>query len=222
MRPDAGRAVVTLRPARGSDRREIYRWLAESDVTASMMGPPLFPDHPPPTWEEFCRDYGPHFFDGTREDVGRSFIIEVAGEPVGQVNYDGMDRARGTAELDIWLRSESVCGRGYGPDALAALTRHLHGTFGVTEFIIRPSLRNPRAIRAYGKAGFTRLGIAGEEQAAIYGPGDYVDTVVMRKSIPARQDGGGQARVGHEGAPDGRRTAAHPTNTGKRKGGTPP
>src|SRR5262245_45159900 len=141
-------SVVTLRPAREDDRRAVYQWLAESDLTPSMLGPPLFPETPAPTWDEFCEDCGPHFFDGKREEAGRSFIIELDGEAVGHINYDGVDLARGLAELDVWLRSGNVCGRGYGSDALVALTCHLHETFGVTELILRPSRRNVRAIRA--------------------------------------------------------------------------
>jgi diamine N-acetyltransferase len=174
-------SLVTLRPAREQDRRAIYQWLAESDLTPSMLGLPDFPDAPVPTWDQFCEDYGPHFLDGTRPEVGRSFIIEVDGEAVGHVNYDGMDSARGRAELDIWLRSSAVCGHGYGSDALGALTRYLHEAFGVTEFILRPSRRNPRAIRAYAKAGFALLPLTNEQQAEIYGPGDYQDTVVMHQ-----------------------------------------
>jgi RimJ/RimL family protein N-acetyltransferase len=177
-------SMVTLRPARESDRRDVYRWLAESDVTRCMMGPPLYPDASVPTWDEFCDDYGPHFFDGSREEVARSYVIEVDGEAVGHVNYDGMDPVRGTVELDIWLRSEGVCGRGYGSDALAALTGHLHERFGTTEFVIRPSRRNPRAVHAYEKAGFAPLPLSGEQQAEMYGPGDYTDAVVMRRRLP--------------------------------------
>src|SRR5262245_3275641 len=130
-------SLVILRPAREQDRRAIYLWLAESDLTSSMLGPPNFPDAAVPTWDQFCGDYGPHFLDGMRQDVGRSFIIEVDGQAVGHVNYDGLDLARGIAELDIWLRSSEVCGFGYGSDALEALTRYLHEAFGANEFILR-------------------------------------------------------------------------------------
>ncbi len=37
---------VVLRPATEQDRRMIYKWLAESDITPSVMGPPYFLDHP--------------------------------------------------------------------------------------------------------------------------------------------------------------------------------
>jgi RimJ/RimL family protein N-acetyltransferase len=176
-------SLVTLRSARDDDRRAIYQWLALSDLTASMLGPPDFCDAPAPTWDEFCSDYEPHFFDGTRQEIGRSYIIESGGKAVGHVNYDGMDLAQRFAELDIWLRSSEACGQGYGPDALQALMRHLHTTFGIIDFILRPSRRNGRAIRAYAKAGFLLLPLTDEEQAERYGPGDYSDTVVMAKRL---------------------------------------
>jgi len=180
---------LELEKARGErhreqDRRAVYQWLAQSDLTPSMMGLPDFPDSPVPTWEEFCGDYGPHFFDGSRPEVGRSFLIEVAGEAVGHVNYDGLDSGRGIAELDIWLRSSADCGLGYGPEALRALTRSLHEAFGITEFILRPSRRNVRAIHAYTKAGFSMLPLTNEEQAKVYGAGDYRDTVVLHLRWP--------------------------------------
>ena len=60
---------VSLRPAVASDRRQVYEWLARSDVTPSMMGPPDYPDHPIPSWEEFCADYLPHYFDDSENSV---------------------------------------------------------------------------------------------------------------------------------------------------------
>ncbi|MDZ4064392.1 MAG: GNAT family N-acetyltransferase, partial [Coriobacteriia bacterium] len=140
--------VVTLRPAEEPDRRAVYQWLAESDVTSSMLGLPIFPDAPPPTWDEFCEDYGPRFFDGTKEETERSYIIEIGSEAVGHVNYEVADPAR-----------------------------------NIVEFIIRPSRRNPRAIRAYAKAGFTAVPLTRAEQAEAYGPGDYSDSVVMLKRL---------------------------------------
>lgn len=177
---------VTLRPATADDRRAIYEWLACSDVTSSMMGPPLFPDMPIPTWEQFRDDdYELLFFDGSRPDLGRSYIIEVDAEAIGHISYGEGDLTPGFAELDIWMRAETVCGRGYGADAVATLARHLYETLGLREFILRPSRRNVRAIAAYERAGFVRMALSNEEQAALYGPGDYDDTVVLRKRMDA-------------------------------------
>ncbi|MHC5110045.1 MAG: hypothetical protein ACYTHJ_09215 [Planctomycetota bacterium] len=67
-----------------------------------------------------------------------------------------MDRGGSHAELDVWMRSESCCGMEHGSAALAALCRALFIAHPELQLIIRPSLRNPRAIRACRKAGFIK------------------------------------------------------------------
>jgi RimJ/RimL family protein N-acetyltransferase len=62
----------------------------------------------------------------------------------------------------------------------------------VAEFLVQPSARNPRAIRAYEKAGFRRLGLPIEEARALWGPSDYADSVYMVRSMPP--EGGGADR----------------------------
>jgi diamine N-acetyltransferase len=85
--------LITLRPACEGDRRRVYEWMAESEVTRWMMGPPLFPEAPVPTWDEFCADYVPLFLTGH----GRTSEVvhpEVDGEAVGHVSYSEVDPAR--------------------------------------------------------------------------------------------------------------------------------
>ena len=193
-------SIVRLRPARESDRRAVYSWLAESDLTGSMMGPPTYPDSPPPTWDEFCADYGPQFFDGSTPRVEASYIIEVRDEALGQVNYEVREAPLRYAELDIWLRSEGDTGHGYGSDALAALTAHLSATLGIRTFLLRPSARNRRAIRAYQKAGFVLVPMAARQQVETYGPGDYDDSVVLiMEGSTERVPPAGEAPGGYAG-----------------------
>ena len=59
-----GRRII-LSPASAEDARPIYEWLACSDLTATMLGPPTYPELPVPTWEQFRADYLDHFFDGS-------------------------------------------------------------------------------------------------------------------------------------------------------------
>jgi RimJ/RimL family protein N-acetyltransferase len=176
--------AVTLRNATPADRRAVFEWMAQSDLTASMMGPPEFAENPVPTWEQFLADYLPYFFDGSEPELGRSFIIEHRGKAVGHVSYSQMDPSRSFAELDIWMRDSSCCGRGHGRDALVQLSEHLHSTFGVRELILRPSARNIRAVRAYAAAGFEVITMPQEEQALRYGAGEYHDTALMRRVWP--------------------------------------
>lgn len=177
--------LITLRPATMEDRRAVYDWAANSDTTAAMMGPPLYPDNLPPTWEEFCEDHLPHFFDGSAPELGRIFIILVEGEPVGQVYYNDiwlLDGKRCT-ELDIWMRAEKYCGKGYGSDAVQTLCDYLARELNVAHVMMQPSARNPRAIRSYEKIGFVRVPLSVEEAQAIWGPNDYWDSVYMVKTM---------------------------------------
>ncbi len=81
------RLNVSLRPAVTSDRRHVYKWLAKSDVMPSMMGSPDYPDHPIPTWDEFCADYLPHYFDDSEPLSGRCFIIVAEEQDLGVVPW---------------------------------------------------------------------------------------------------------------------------------------
>ncbi len=175
--------TLPLRPAVVSDRRQVYEWLAKSDVTPSMMGPPDYPDLSIPTWEEFCADYLPHYFDDSAPYSGRCFIIVVDHQDVGVVCYNAIDEQRRLTELDIWLRAEVYCGKGYGSDALRYLCVHLQEAFGVDEFILRPSKRNQRAIAAYRRAGFELLPLTPAEQRVTFGEGDCEDSVVLLKRL---------------------------------------
>jgi RimJ/RimL family protein N-acetyltransferase len=182
---------VTLRPAGPEDGPTILDWLYRSDVTPSMLGPPLYPERPASPPGEDGGGYEPHFFDGSAPELGRCYLILAGGEPVGQVSYNDIHEhgGRRRTELDIWMRNESCCGRGHGTDALGALCLHLHDRLNVAEFMVQPSARNPRAIRAYERAGFRRLGVPIEEARDLWGPSDYADIVYMVRSVPPEGDG---------------------------------
>jgi RimJ/RimL family protein N-acetyltransferase len=53
------------------------------------------------------------------------------------------------------------------------------------QFYIAPSLRNPRAIKAYEKAGFKKLKMNRSKAAKKFGVDifDYNDNVVMKKTL---------------------------------------
>ena len=97
--------LVVLRPASLDDRRRIYEWLVDSDATPMMMGPPQFPDHSIPTWEQFCADYADQFFLPNGDGSGRLFVIRANQREIGCISYDGLDNWHGIAEFGYldWL-----------------------------------------------------------------------------------------------------------------------
>lgn len=165
---------TTLRPATLDDRRTIFEWGHDSDIA-----PFIYPDGgSTETFEDFCADWKTHFFTDEAPEQGRMFLILHRDSPVGTIAYNDVlpgDRV----EIDIWLSSESQCGKGLGPDAINALCSYLSTELGVRTFMMQPSARNPRAIRAYEKAGFVRTPATVEEIRAEWGGVDSDDSVLM-------------------------------------------
>lgn len=167
--------IVHLRPATFDDRRRIYEWLAESDITHKMLGAPYFPDNEVPDWDYFVQDYNPHFFTDDDPEQGRSYIILAGDEEVGHINYNEIERTSKSVELDIWLAAQRYTGKGYGSDAINTLCEYLYQELGCTTFILAPSARNHDAVQAYRKCGFD---LSTEPPPLGFIP-DYNDTVVM-------------------------------------------
>jgi RimJ/RimL family protein N-acetyltransferase len=170
--------LVTLRPATLNDRKPIFDWLTNSNVTKFMMGPPTYPDSPIPTWNEFLNDYKEYFFDSSKPLLGRCYVIEVNSEPVGQINHDKIYMADYSTELDIWLNCSKYMNKGYGSDAIVTLCDYLTNNFKCKKFIIAPSKRNIVAIKAYKKAGFVETDIVHDWFLV-----DYYDTIILIKNV---------------------------------------
>ena len=140
---------LRLQQATLIDRDKIYQWLACSDATSEMLGPPIFPDAPVPTYEEFCEDYNEEAF----RDYGnfRLFLIVVDQVEVGAISYFIRDDV---AELDLWIARKQNWNKGYGSTALKLAIDRLKDKGFINTLIIRPSARNHRAVASYQKAGF--------------------------------------------------------------------
>lgn len=178
---------IVLRPAREDEREKVFRWLAQSDLTSTMLGPPTFPDHPIPSWEEFCDSYPLSFFNSEGDGSGRNYIIMTGNEEAGIIGYDLLDKEKNQVWFDIWMSSSNYCGHGYGSDALVTLCNHIHKNYSITSFHISPSARNERAVAAYKKAGFEYIKIMNrEEQITEFGEAEYDDNVLMVKKIPRK------------------------------------
>ncbi len=172
---------IRLRPAVLTDRDPIYKVLARSELTGNLLGHPSQDHTPLLSFEQFCDDYKRHYFDDSKPESGRCFVIELGGQAIGQVNYNEIENAR--TELDIWMFEEKYCGHGYGSEALRLLCDYLQSRLRVQGFYIKPSASNPRAIRAYEKAGFRRTALFEKEALQEYGRKDSIDDIYMQKDI---------------------------------------
>jgi len=176
---------IRLRPAVLADRRQIYEALARSDLTDILLG--HFSSEACTallSYEQFCSDYKPYYFDDSRPELGRCFVIEADEQAVGQVNYNDIEKDKNRTELDIWMFSEELCGHGRGSEALRLLCDYLCRESIVDGFYIKPSASNPRAIHAYEKAGFMMTTLSEEDAKVEYGSKwDSIDSVYMTRNI---------------------------------------
>jgi RimJ/RimL family protein N-acetyltransferase len=184
---------VGLRRARPADAPRAWRWLAQSDLTPRRLGPPLFPDHPPPSYAAFCNDFAPHFFDGSLPYEGRGFVIRslADGREVGFIVHDRLDVLNDVVGLDLWLADGSSAGRGYGSEAIGLLCSWLQAQRGINRFLLRPSRRNVRALRAMRRAGFRETDLPATQvlDKLALPRGEYADEVLLFRflSLPPQR-----------------------------------
>jgi len=182
---------VELVPATLDDKQKIYDWCFHSETTKSHSGPPDYLENPISTWEEFFDEgYVDYFFTGMEPENGRGFMILYDREPIGFISYCSFHLKPRKSEFDIWMHSEAHCGKGFGTDAIVALSGYLNKNIGVTELIMRPSVKNTRAVKTYMKAGFEKSDKSPSdfllpEYIPLYGDGDYGEggDVLLRKKF---------------------------------------
>jgi len=171
---------VTLRTAKLEQQKLVYEMALS---TGYMRG--RFQQDYPGGFVAFAEDYNDVFFDNKTPSVCGAVMIYVGDEPAGFISYSSESYGKaylnqGILEIDVWTNGENNCGKGLGSDAVATLTDHLNHEYGIHTFIILPETGNLRAVRAYEKAGFGKIG-GNEKQSmlkAVYRPeylANYID-----------------------------------------------
>src|SRR4030095_7904523 len=183
-------AKVTLQRANITDRARVYEWLIGSDLTPTMMGGAMFPDRPIPAMDEFSARYPNFYFDGTRPYGGRMFVMAVGKQDIGCISHGAIDLANDVAELDIWLSERKLAGRGYGAEAPVGLCDWLQTNYGVNRFLVRPSRRNVKALRAMRRAGFRETDLPASDIIAKLSlpEGRYADEFLLLRILDTPPD----------------------------------
>lgn len=135
-----GQDPLSLRPSTSDDLDILARWFADPEVFRWWGGRPL-------TRDEVAAKY-----TGLRCPRVESHIVELEGQPIGYIQYHL--EGPGQAGLDMMLVPE-FRDRGLGPKVARLLVAHLRWDLGWTDITVDPAHDNPRAIRAWQKAGFT-------------------------------------------------------------------
>jgi aminoglycoside 6'-N-acetyltransferase len=154
---------LRLRPLRAADAGGLEAILHEPDVAAWWVG---------------------HEGDAKRvieeifEDADTvALVIDVEGEAVGLVQYEEENTPDYRhASIDIFVATDWQ-GRGVGTEALRLLARYLFRERGHHRLTIDPAAANERAIRAYERVGFRRVGVMREYERGA--DGVWRDAILM-------------------------------------------
>jgi RimJ/RimL family protein N-acetyltransferase len=140
---------VELTELRPGDSDQLYAWINDRELV--ILNAPFAPvsraDHD--QWFEAIRD---------RPDVA-IFAIRLDGQLIGTCQLNGIDRDAGTCSLQIRVGDRAEWGRGHGTKAIERLLDHAFGELGLRRVELEVFATNPRAIRAYEKSGFERVGL---------------------------------------------------------------
>lgn len=152
---------VTLRPLAEADFPRLLEILAEDGVRR------WWGDHDE---ARLRRDY-------LAEGSDTAFTILDGAEIAGLLSYwEEDDPDSRHAGMDIFVASARQ-GQGLGIDALRTLARHLIAERGHHRLVIDPAAANERAIAAYEKLGFRRVGVM--RRAQRLPGGDWHDCLLM-------------------------------------------
>ena len=144
---------VRLRPISAGDRDAMSRILAEPGVARWWVHEGL----------EIAVD---GLYD---EDEGVRLSIEVDGEIAGFIQFvEELTPDYRHAGIDLFVAT-AFQGMGIGPEAIRLVARHLFEERGHHRLTIDPAAANERAIRAYEKVGFRRVGVMRRYERSIDG-----------------------------------------------------
>ncbi len=95
---------------------------------------------------------------------------------IGSCAFNHIDWRVGAAEFGIMIGEKNYWSRGYGTDAVRLLVQFGFKTLNLNRIFLHVYDSNPRAIRAYEKAGFI---FEVRERQAAYRNGKYIDMLLM-------------------------------------------
>jgi aminoglycoside 6'-N-acetyltransferase len=150
---------MILRPLAAADAAELLRILRTPEVARWWDVP----------------DEG---FPLTDDPGATRLVIEVDGAVAGLIQFsEELEPRYKHASVDLFLAPE-LHGRGFGTEAVRAVVRQLVAERGHHRITIDPAAGNAAAIRAYEKAGFTRVGIMRRYERDV-GGGGWHDGLLM-------------------------------------------
>jgi diamine N-acetyltransferase len=97
---------------------------------------------------------------------------------IGSLAFNDINWRIRSAEMGILIGDKSYWNRGYGTESVLLLAHYGFHTLNLNRIFLHVFETNPRAVRAYEKAGFK---LEGRERQAEFQDGRYIDVLRMSK-----------------------------------------
>ena len=137
---------VVIRNATAADAVILETWWNDGTIMAHAG----FPNGTGQTAEEIAEK-----IRTDADKVHRRMIIELAGNPIGETNYNHL--REGVAEIGIKICDFSKQNKGYGKIILSMLILYLFDELGYEKIVLDTNLRNKRAQHVYEQLGFRKV-----------------------------------------------------------------
>lgn len=162
---------IRLRAPTRSDLPRFVEWLNDPDVRDGLLlYLPLSQEDEEAWFENMLKTPAPQ----------RPMVIEVHHRDdwvmIGNCGLHVIDWRIRSAEAGIFIGDPSNWNKGYGTEVMRLLLRHGFYTLNLNRIALEVFQTNPRAIRAYEKAGFVQ---EGRKRQGMYRDGEYIDILLM-------------------------------------------
>ncbi len=174
---------VRLRGVEKADVPKFYEWINDPDVTDGLAVYLPFSMQDEEKWLESI---------GSREQAEKPLAIEMregrGWRLIGNCSFFHIEWTNRAAEFGIMIGDKSIWNKGYGTETVELILQHGFDTLNLNRVFLRVYSSNPRARRAYEKAGFV---FEGTMREAVYKRGKYADVhfmSVLRSEWDARRE----------------------------------
>ncbi|MEV0446462.1 GNAT family protein [Streptomyces sp. NPDC050600] len=184
LKPTLTGDLVTLRPVTEDDVPALLPMLSDPGIRR------LTGSHADFTEAALRQWYGTRGEQRGRIDL--AVVERATGRVVGEVVLNEWDAPNESCGFRICLSPDTL-GRGLGTEATRLVLGHAFGVLGLFRVWLEVYAFNPRARRAYEKAGFRAEGVL---RGALLWEGERVDATVMAVLAPEWAGAGGSVRPG--------------------------
>ena len=162
---------IELRAVQREYLPKYVEWLNDWEVSQFLM-----PGVPIPMNIEDETDWFENRRKAGKENIVFAIVTLDGDRLIGNCGLHGIDYKNRSATFGIVIGDKDYLNQGYGTDATRTLLRFAFEQLGLNRVDLWVYDFNPRAMRAYEKAGFKRVGV---KRQGLFRNGAFHDEVLM-------------------------------------------